>query len=511
MSLATDLAIGLPFEHGLQSTLVALRLAERLGVDTDIVAETYYGCLLFYAGCTTDADVAAALFPEGALLRHFNPVMYGSPSQTMRGILRALADPTRPPAVRVVRSAARLPAAARGHEQHIAAMCEVAEMLTDRLGVPAQVRTHFRGFTARWDGKGTPRGLGGESIPLAARIIQVARDATLQLWIGGRDHAVAVVGERAGRAFDPEVVKALLADGGEALVPPGARSLWAETLGREPTRLMLAGAQVDRALAAMGDFADLVSPHFVGHSAGVAQLAGDAATRLDLTADEEVVVRRAGYLHDLGRVAISTSIWNTSGPLSADEWERIRLHPYHTERVTAASPVLARLAAVAGVHHERLDGSGYHRGLPGSMLSRPGRLLAAADAYRTMLERRPHRPASSHRDAGRALADAATAGRLDPDAVAAVIAAAGQAVPRMTRPSGLTVRETEVIALVALGLQTKQIGRSLGISTKTADHHLQNAYAKIGVSTRAAAALFAMQHGLTSWGELPIPPASRIS
>ena len=140
------------------------------------------------------------------------------------------------------------------------------------------------------------------------------------------------------------------------------------------------------------------------------------------------------------------------------------------------------------------------------MVTMPARVLAAADAYRTMTEPRPHRPPPHRETAGKALAAAASAGQLDPDAVAAVLAAAGQPVPRMPRPAGLTDRETQVIAMVARGLQTKQIGHRLGISTKTADRHLQNAYAKIGVSTRAAAAMFAMQHGLTSWGELPIPP-----
>ena len=155
LCLATDLAIGLPFEHGLQSTLVALRLADRLGVDREVASQSYYGCLLFYAGCTADADIAAALFPDGALLEHFNPVMYGSPVQTMRGIARALADPGRSGTVRAIQGAVRLPRAARGHEDHIVAMCEVAEMLSDRLGVQRSVRSLFRGFTARWMAKGS--------------------------------------------------------------------------------------------------------------------------------------------------------------------------------------------------------------------------------------------------------------------------------------------------------------------------------------------------------------------
>jgi len=505
LCLATDLAIGLPFEHGLQSTLVALRLGERLGVDRDVASQSYYGCLLFYAGCTTDADTAAALFPDGALLEHFNPVMYGSPAQTLRGIARALGDPERSRPVRAIQGAVRLSRAARGHEDHITAMCEVAEMLSDRLGVPRSVRSLIRGFTARWDGKGTPRGVGGEQLPIALRLVQVARDATLQLLIGGREYALGVIRERAGKAFDPDVVGAMLTDDGEALALPETGSLWQEVLQREPIRLVLTGEDVDHALAAMGDFADLISPQFVGHSTGVAQLASDAASRMGLEPDDIVAVRRAALVHDIGRVAVSTSIWNKPGPLTADEWEHIRLHPYYTERVLAPASSLAGLASIAGAHHERIDGSGYHRGASGPMLTKPARVLAAADAYRTMMEPRPHRAAVAPQVAGERLADSARTRRLDPDAVAAVLGVVGQAVPKMPHPAGLTDRESQVITLVARGLQTKQIGHRLGISTKTADRHLQNAYAKIGISTRAAATMFAMQHGLTSWGELPIP------
>ncbi len=224
--------------------------------------------------------------------------------------------------------------------------------------------------------------------------------------------------------------------------------------------------------------------------------------------DAVVEVRRAAQVHDVGRVAIGARCWQKPGPLSADEWEKVRLHPYHTERVLSPSPFLAALAPIAGAHHERLDGSGYHRGSSGAELTAPARLLAAADAYHAMTEPRPHRPPLSPEQAAKLLGDEARAGRLDVDAVAAVIAAAGQPAPRIERPAGLTERESEVVGLLARGLQTKQIARELGISVKTADRHIQNAYGKIGVSSRAAATLFAMEHGLVAWGELPIARAS---
>jgi HD-GYP domain-containing protein (c-di-GMP phosphodiesterase class II) len=504
--LATDLAMGFPFEHGLQSTVVAMRLAEGMGVDPAAANQTYYGCLLAFAGCTTDAEISSALFADGALLKYFNPVMFGSQAETLVGIMKALADPDSPPLVRAMQGAVRLPGAVRGHQRHIVAMCEVAEMLCDRLGMRREVRDLVRGFTARWDGTGTPRGLGGERLQVALRIMHVARDAMFQYLLGGTDHVLMVMRDRSGKAFDPDVVTVLTKGLPDILGFDDSGSVWSEMLAWEPgEKLMLRGDQVDRALAAMGDFADLISSYFIGHSAGVAELAGDAAARLDLPPRDVVAVRRAALVHDLGRVAVGTSVWNKPTALTADEWERVRLHPYHTERVLSRSPALTKLGSIAGAHHERLDGSGYHRGATATSLTIPARLVAVADAYRTMIEPRPHRAARSPEEAAEALAEAASAGRIDPNAVAAVLEAAGEAVPKIARPAGLTDREAQVISMVAKGLQTKQVGHRLGISAKTADRHLQNAYAKIGVSSRAAAALFAMQHGLTSWGELPIP------
>jgi HD-GYP domain-containing protein (c-di-GMP phosphodiesterase class II) len=268
--------------------------------------------------------------------------------------------------------------------------------------------------------------------------------------------------------------------------------------------LALEGEPIDRALAAMGDFADLASPYLVGHSAGVAKLATAAARRCRFETAELVSVRRAALVPDVGRVAVPVRIWQKRGPLTPDEWERVRLHAHHLERVLARSPFLTELAPVATAHHKRCDGSGYHRGAAAAALSPPARVLATADAYHAMTEPRPHRDALPPERAAEALTEEAHAGRLDGDAVAAVLETAGQRIPRIERPAGLTDREAEVVGLLARGLQTKQIARALGISVKTADHHVQNAYAKIGVSTRAAATLFAMEHGLAVWGELPI-------
>ena len=506
LSLATDLGIGVPLEYGLQSTLVAMRLGERLGVDQDTASQTYYACLLFYVGCTADAEVAAETFgDDDALTTHAMPARFGSRPELLAGMMRALADSGSPAPVRALQMVRGMPRAAREFKGHITAFCEVAQMLTDRLGLPASMQGLFGYLVERWDGKGLPGRARGEEIPPAVRIASVARDAAFQRMRGGAEFAAQVVRGRAGGAFDPAVAIPLADGAAELLAFDADASAWEETLAGEPgPPLTLEGEAIDRALGAMGDFADLVSPYLVGHSAGVAELTASAAQRCRLEAADLVRVRRGALVHDLGRVAVPVRVWQKAAPLTPDDWERVRLHAYHSERVLARSPFLAALAPVAGFHHERLDGSGYHRGTAAAEIAPPARLLAAADAYHAMTEPRPHRAALSPGQAAEALGREAQAGRLDPDAVTAVLEVAGQRVPRIERPAGLTEREAEVIALLARGLQTKQVARRLGISVKTADHHIQNAYAKIGVSTRAAAALFAMQHGLTVWGELPI-------
>ena len=233
LSLATDLGMGFPLEHGLHSTLVAMRLCERMGVDAETTSQAYYSCLLGYVGCTADAEVQAELFNEGALLDHFTPVMFGSRMQTVAGIMRALAASPGSPPTRAIRAAARLPRAVGGHRSHVTALCEVAQMLTDRLSLPSSVGDLFVHLTERWDGKGEPGRVKGEEVPLSLRIMQVARDATFQCLLGGDEYAAEVVRKRAGNAFDPEIA-ALLAGEAKQLLAIDPASAWDETLACEP-------------------------------------------------------------------------------------------------------------------------------------------------------------------------------------------------------------------------------------------------------------------------------------
>jgi HD-GYP domain-containing protein (c-di-GMP phosphodiesterase class II) len=501
LSLATDLAMGFPLEHGLRSTLVAMRLCDRLDVDAETASQTYFLCLLFYVGCNAPANVGWEVFgDDDSLITYATPFRFGTRAQMVRGMMRAVAPPTGSPHWRAWRVARHLPVLAAGFPSVVAATCEVARMLTDRLGLSSSVSRLFAYESERWDGKGMPRGVGEEGIPLAVRIAHVARDAAVQYMLGDTEFVAGVIARRAGGAFDPLIAKVLAEDAAEILDSGQEATLWDLTLESEPKPwLMLEGEGIDQALAAMGHFSDMALADLVGHSGGVSQICRVAAEALSLGPPEIAVLCRAALVHDLGRVAVPVRVWEKEGSLTLDDWERVRLHAYQTERILTQSPFLARLIPAAGFHHERLDGSGYHRGVGASSLQPEARLLAAADAYHAMTEPRPHREAFMPGDAAEMLTEEARAGGLASEAVAAVLEASGHRRPSIERPAELTEREIQVVGLLARGLQTKQIARKLRISSKTADYHIQNAYRKMGVSTRAGATLFAMQHGLTTW------------
>ena len=234
LSLATDLGIGVPLEYGLESTLLAMRLADRLGVDADTAFQTYYVCQLFYVGCTANADVAADLFgADDALTTYATASRFGSRAEMLAGLLRAVAPPTATPVIRAGQLARGTPRLAKVFKHHIAAFCEVATMLTDRLGIDPSVASLFACVAERWDGMGLPGQVSGAEIPLPMRIAHVARDALFQRMLGGAERAASVVRSRAGHAFDPEVVAAFAGES-EGRSAVEARSVWDQALASEP-------------------------------------------------------------------------------------------------------------------------------------------------------------------------------------------------------------------------------------------------------------------------------------
>jgi HD-GYP domain-containing protein (c-di-GMP phosphodiesterase class II) len=499
LSLATDLAMGQPLEHGLRTAMLAVRMAQAMGLpDRDQVTVFYTG-LMHFAGCTAESEVDARFFGDELAAR---PQMLAVAFGTRLDLVGTAMRVAHPGRARLARAAAMTRSAFGGvaeFRKWAASHCDVARVLGARMGLSVDVQDALRHLWERWDGKGMPGDLQGDQIPLAVRIMQVAQDADMAWQEGGPRLAGVVLAHRAGSGLDPLAVGTLLDLGGDAYHGLDAPSVWEDVLAAEPgPRPVLDGQRLDSCLSAVADFADLKSMWTAGHSRGVADLAGRSATVAGLADPQVLLVRRAALVHDIGRVAVPVSVWAKPGPLTRDEREQVRLHPYHSERVLDAAAGLRPLARLAGSHGERGDGSGYHRGSRASDLPLTCWLLAAADCYQAMREPRPHRPALSPRAAADELCQAADAGKLPAEAVNAALIAAGQPRGPVRRPADLSERECEVLGLLARGLATKQIARRLGISPKTCDHHIQSLYGKTGVSTRAGATLFALEHGLVS-------------
>jgi HD-GYP domain-containing protein (c-di-GMP phosphodiesterase class II)/DNA-binding CsgD family transcriptional regulator len=272
-------------------------------------------------------------------------------------------------------------------------------------------------------------------------------------------------------------------------------------LDPEPRRL-LEGEALDRALAVAADFIDLKSPYMAGHSRRCAELSADAARQLGFSEDGIATIRRAALVHDFGATGVSNSILDKPGPLTRAEFDRVELHPMLTEQMLRRSPGLAALNPVASTHHERCDGSGYHKRLSDASGDLSKGVLAAVEVYVGMTTDRADRDAFPSEEAAAELRRLVAAGALESRSASAVLAAAGHAEleksSRTKFPGGLSRREIDVLRLAARGMTTQQIADKLFISPKTTDHHIQHIYDKINVSTRAAAALWASQNNIVN-------------
>jgi HD-GYP domain-containing protein (c-di-GMP phosphodiesterase class II) len=497
LSVATDLGTGNEPEKAIRSCLLATELARSMGLTETQSRDVYYTTMVLHLGCTAPSHELGHLFGDdvGVMSRGEH-----TDESTLGGSLAVLGLAGRGTGVRRVGHLARVVAAGKeGGATVLRSVCEVGTRLAERLHLGAGVVTALRDSTETWDGSSGAFGRAGDDIALPARLALVATQAVIFDRLGGPDAALGVVRERAGHWFDPAVAAVFLRAGPDLLRRLGEADVWAEVLEAEPApvrRVPVTG--LDDVAGVFADMVDLKSRFTLGHSTGVAELAATAAARLGWPTDRQAVVRRAGLLHDIGRVAVSVGVWERPRALSSTQWELVRLHPYHSERILARSPVLADLAPIAGMHHERSDGSGYHHAVAGAAIPVESRLLAAADAFEAMTQDRPHRPARSGEEAAAQLEVEASSGGLDVECARAVAAAAGQRTPRRGGPwpAGLTDREVEVLRLLAHGSTNRRIAAELVISPRTAEHHVQHIYTKIGGSTRAAAALFAAEHGL---------------
>jgi len=503
-SLGTDLGMGQPMEHVLRAWRIAAQLGERMGLDERQRADLYYVALLAWVGCVADTYEVASWFGDDIAFRadSYEIDLAGLP---MLGFMLQHVGAGAPILQRVRLAGSLFATGGQAVRRGLISHCISTAQFSDQLGLGPEVREPLKQMFARWDGTGVPSDIGGEEIALSIRLFHVADIVEVHYHQRGIDAARDVARQRRGKQFDPTIVDAFCELAPELLEETGGTVDWLALIDGEPCLGdPLTEPEIDNALEAIADFTDLRSPFLSGHSRGVADLAARAAAELGLPSPEVTVTRRAGLVHDLGRHGIPGSIWDKPEPLTTAERERIRLHTYYTERMLARPSALARLGAIASQHHERLDGSGYHRALGAASLTMPSRVLAAADVYHAMTESRPHRPALDARTATSEVRGEVSAGRLDADAVEAVLTVAGHGGrKRRGGPAGLTPRELEVLALITRGSSNRQVAQALGISPKTAGTHIERIYTKIGASSRSTAALFAMRHGLVD----PLSPA----
>lgn len=492
LSLATDLGSGFAPEKGLRSCLVATAVGRQAELDDVEVADAFQAALLQALGCTAFATENAWHFDDDLAFQRAIHALdvtdaaslsaFGSWAGASRGAeLRAHF-------VKIAPSVG--PVAALSS-------CEASRTLGERLKLRPGAIAALDHIHERWDGLGIPGTRGGESLPMAARLMHLAEQAVLAHQRAGAPAALVALAHRSGGHLDPSLVELVIEDPDPVVAALQAHDPLTAALEAEPPpKARIDRGELDAVAEAFGDLADLKCRFTLSHSRGVAALADHAAALAGLPDDDRERLRRAALVHDVGRTSVSTATWERPGPLSAGESDQVRLHAYWSERVLTRSAVLAEFAPPAGAHHERLDGSGYHRGARAASLARETRLLAAADVMHALREDRPHRQAHTLDAAARLLGEEAKAGRLDPDAVGAVIEATGAPRPRTAWPAGLTDREIDVLRLTARGLSNKEIADVLVVSPRTVQHHLAHVYDKTGRRTRAGNALFAMEHGL---------------
>ena len=500
MSMATDLGMGQPLETALCTCVVAMRLGEAMHLDAEM-HDIYYQALLRFIGCNAETYMLSALVGDELAFRHdFAPLDPGHPRDVVDLVVRYIreAHSDAPAAIdnTISRALVALPQMTR---ESFAGHCEVAQRLAARMGLGESLIACLGQIYERWDGHGLPHGLKGDDVRAPVLLVTLAQDAVVWMRLGGLEGAVATVRARSGTAYHPEMAERFCADASALLADLDSEPTWESVLALEPgEQRCLTDVELDQCCEALADFADIKSPYTLGHSTGVAALAAGAGRRAGLIDADVTALRRAGLLHDIGRVAVSAGVWGKLGPLSEREWEQVRMHSYYTDRVLSRSDALRRIGALASLHHERTDGSGYHRGIGGAALSHPARILAVADAYQAMTEARPHRGALAPDAAADVLRSDVRAGKLYGEAVHAVLGEAGHRVPpvRRERPAGLSAREVEVLRLVSRGHSNREISELLHVSPDTVKHHVQHIYDKTNCSTRAGATLFAMEQAL---------------
>ena len=396
LSCALDITEGQPQGHAVRSCLIGMRLAQAIGYPEAQQGSLFYALLLKDLGCSSNASRLCDLFgaDDRDLKREHKLTDWSAPMPSLAYALRN----TMPEASRLakVMRVATLTVKERGSAREmVRTRCERGADIAAMLGFSEITREAIRALDEHWDGRGLPCGLAGEAIPLAGRILGLAQAVEVFASAYGVESALAVALERSGSWFDPALVDALGSLRRD-------REFWANVLGPDPSahlsalepedQVLLADeARLDLVAAAFARVIDAKSPYTYRHSEGVAEAAVGIGIILELEDAEVRDLRRAALLHDIGKLGVSNLILDKPGRLTDPEMAQVRLHPAFTHRILSRVAAFEAIVETASAHHERIDGKGYHRGLPGERLEAPARALAVADVYEALTADRPYR------------------------------------------------------------------------------------------------------------------------
>ena len=398
MSFALDLTEGQPMGHALRSCLIGLRLGEALGLGLEDRRDLYYALLLKDTGCSSNSARVFELFggDERAAKLDLKRVDWADYLKAARFALTHAA-----PGASWLERAKRIASLAGGGNklaaELVATRCERGADIVRRLGFGPRVAGAVRSLDEHWDGLGQPRGLRGHEIPLLARVLCLAQSMEVFLSVDGPRGALDMVRSRRGRWFDPALADAAL--GLERELASwrylDERQLNEAVRDREPgDAALLAGpGALDRLALGFAEVVDAKSPFTAQHSYRMSEIALRVAVRLGHSEADLATLRRAALLHDIGKLSVPNSILDKPGPLTTDEWNAVKLHPYYTLRILLHVRGFKQIAHVAASHHERLDGKGYFRGLAGTQIPMDAQILMTADIYDALTTARPYRPA----------------------------------------------------------------------------------------------------------------------
>ena len=396
LSCALDITEGQAPGHAVRTCLIGMRLAERVGVPQDERSSLFYALLLKDLGCSSNAARLCSLFgaDDRALKREHKLTDWARPTRSLAYTFRN-AVPEASPMGRALRVASMLMHEKGSGREMIQTRCDRGADIAGTLGFSRATREAIRSLDEHWDGNGMPEGLAGAAIPLLGRIVGLSQTVEVFASTFGVDAAIAVAVERRGRWFDPLLVDAL-----RSLAADDA--FWERVMGRSPERhlsvlepedqILLADEQrLDDIARAFARVIDAKSPYTYLHSERVAELAVTIGRRLHFTGMQLRDLRRAGPLHDIGKLGVSTLILDKPDRLTELERAEIRVHPAYTQRILERVAAFAGIVEIASAHHERLDGKGYHLGITGERLSPMSRALAVADVYEATTADRPYR------------------------------------------------------------------------------------------------------------------------